>query len=443
MRFTHLSFASALVVPALALWPAPISFTNGTTALWFTSDMKVEYNGRTVRDFHTRHFDETQTEKLLQSQVNTQTGFSQGTPTNSSIVDGAVQRTVAIILAENFVPWKLFPRDAITSFEPPANASKTFINSLVITQTSPDNSSTLKPLAGQVDESYTLCIETNGVATITAVSSTGVLHALNSFTQLFFTHSQKDVGIYLNTAPVEIKDAPKFSHRGLNLDVSRNWYPKSAILRQIDVISWNKFNRFHIHMTDSQSWPLEIPALPELAQKGAYNPGLFYTTQDLDDIQSYAQQRGVEVIIEFDMPGHTTSIARAFPELIAAADQKPWSTFCNEPPCGQLLLNSSVVDKFLETLFADVLPRVSPYSAYFHTGGDEVNVQAILLDPTVASNDSAVIKPFLQRFVDRNHNQVRAAGLTPIVWEEMITTWNLTLGDDVSNISKSHNIVLN
>lgn len=184
-------------------------------------------------------------------------------------------------------------------------------------------------------------------------------------------------------------------------------------------------------MTDSQSWPLEIPALPELAQKGAYSPGLFYTAQDLQEIQSYAQQRGVEVIIEIDMPGHTTSIARAFPDLIAANDQKPWGTYCNEPPCGQLKLNSSDVDSFLETLFADLLPRVSPYSAYFHTGGDEVNVQAILLDPTVASNDSAVIKPFLQRFLDRNHDQVRAAGLAPVVWEEMITTWNLTLGDDV------------
>jgi len=184
-------------------------------------------------------------------------------------------------------------------------------------------------------------------------------------------------------------------------------------------------------MTDSQSWPIEIPSLPTLAEKGAYNPGLTYSPADFAEIQAYAQARGVETILEFDMPGHTTSIGLAFPDLIAAFNEMPWDIYCNEPPCGQLLLNSTAVDDFLTTLFADILPRVSPYSSYFHTGGDEVNVQAILLDPTVVSNISDVIKPFLQGFVDRAHAHVRAAGLTPVIWEEGITTWNLTLPDDV------------
>ena len=94
-------------------------------------------------------------------------------------------------------------------------------------------------------------------------------------------------------------------------------------------------------------------------------------------------------------------------------------------------LNSSAVETFLDTLFHDLLPRVQPYSAYFHTGGDEVNTNAYLLDDTVRSNDSAIIRPLMQAFVDRNHARVRAAGLTPIVWEEMLIQWNLTLGSDV------------
>ena len=164
----------------------------------------------------------------------------------------------------------------------------------------------------------------------------------------------------MNLAPVIIVDAPKFAHRGLNLDVARNWFPVEDILRTIDALSWNKYNRLHIHMTDSQSWPIEIPSIPELAEKGAYEEQLTYSPADIQLIHTYAIERGIEIIIEFDMPGHTTSIGYAFPDLITAFDAKPWTTYCNEPPCGQLKLNSSAVGEFLEKLFADILPRVSP-----------------------------------------------------------------------------------
>lgn len=162
-------------------------------------------------------------------------------------------------------------------------------------------------------------------------------------------------------------DAPRFQHRGLNLDVSRNWYPVDSILRTIDALSWNKFNRLHIHMTDSQSWPLDIPALPQLSKKGAYQTGLSYTPADFSRIQTYAIERGIQVIVEFDMPGHTTSIGLSQPELIAAFNARPWTTYCAEPPCGSLKLNSSSVYKFLDVLFDDVLPRIKQYSSYFHT----------------------------------------------------------------------------
>jgi hexosaminidase len=86
--------------------------------------------------------------------------------------------------------------------------------------------------------------------------------------QLFFQHSSG--GVYTKMIPVVIYDTPKFQHRGLNMDVSRNWYPIDDILRTIRALSWNKFNRLHLHMTDSQAWPMDIPAFPLLSQKGAY-----------------------------------------------------------------------------------------------------------------------------------------------------------------------------
>jgi hexosaminidase len=71
-------------------------------------------------------------------------------------------------------------------------------------------------------------------------------------------------------------------------------------------------------MTDGQSWPLDIPAFPDLSQKGAYRRGLSYSPSDIDEIQSYGLYRGVEVYIEIDMPGHTSAIALAYPDLVAA-----------------------------------------------------------------------------------------------------------------------------
>lgn len=177
---------------------------------------------------------------------------------------------------------------------------------------------------------------------------------------------------------------------------------------------------------------MEIPTLPALADKGAYHHGQRFSPADLQAIQQYGTDRGVEVILEFDMPGHTASIALSFPELIAAFNIQPgWSNYGAEPPTGQLKLNDPAVYEFLAKLWSDVLPRVSPYSAYFHTGGDGLNVNAYRLDPTVKSNSTAIIQPLLQKFVDFNLQKIRAAGLTPIVWEEMLLQWNLTLGSDV------------
>ncbi|KAL8886586.1 MAG: hypothetical protein Q9215_005730 [Flavoplaca cf. flavocitrina] len=351
------------------------------------------------------------------------------TASSYAIVQAAIQRAQERLLNDTFIPWKFHPRHS--DFEPAANGTKVFIKNVTIQQNETDSAAVLKPLAGEVSEKYTLSISTSGTVAITAISSIGILRALDTFTQLFYQHST-NLSVYCPYAPVSIIDAPKFAHRGLNMDVARNYYPPSFILHTIDVLAWNKFNRLHLHATDAQSWPLDIPALPELSTRGAYRKGLSYSPQQLADIQEYGMYRGVQVHIEIDMPGHTSVIALAYPDLITAYNIQPnWSTYAAEPPSGSLKLNSSAVYDFLGTLWEDLLPRLSPYSAYFHTGGDEVNVNAYSLDDTVRSNQSSVVQPLIQTFVNYNHDYVRAAGMTPIVWEEMLLDWNLTLGSDV------------
>lgn len=286
-------------------------------------------------------------------------------------------------------------------------------------------------MPGGVDESYTLHIGVDGKAIIEANSSVGIARGLTTFTQLFYATADGK-HVYTPLAPVRIYDAPNFPHRGLNLDVSRNWFSVADIKRQIDALAFNKMNRFHLHITDSQSWPLEIPAMPELSAKGAYRPDLVYTPDDFENLQHYAALQGIELITEIDMPGHTSSIHHSYPDLIAAFNKQPdWPNWAAEPPSGTLKLNSSAVYEFLDKLFSDLLPRVSPYTQYFHTGGDEVNKNAYTLDETVKSNDFAVLQPLMQTFIDTIHAQTRDAGLIPIVWEEMLLEWNLTLGPDV------------
>ena len=100
------------------------------------------------------------------------------------------------------------------------------------------------------------------------------------------------------------------------------------------------------------------------------------------------------------MPGHTNSISYSHPELIAASNIQPnWNLYANQPPSGQLKLNNSDVRDFMATIIADVLPRTRHGSNYFHTGGDEVNVNVYNLDPGINSNVSSVIQPYLSEFV--------------------------------------------
>ena len=366
--------------------------------------------------------------QTIKSYKSSHEGRSIPTPSSKLVVDAAIARTKARLFNQTLIPWKFHPRNS--DFEPSATAQKSYIRGIALLQNTSDPNNIFKALDGELDESYTLAITQDGQATVTSITSVGILHALETLIQLFYQSSSG--GIYIPSVPVLITDAPKFSHRGLNLDVSRAYYAPSDVMRTIDALSQNKFNRLHLHATDSQSWPLEIPALPELAKDGAYMKGLSYSPDVLAGIQEYGSYRGVQVSIEIDMPGHTSSIGLAYPDLIAAFNVQPeWGTYSAEPPTGQLKLNSSAVYDFLGTLWSDLLPRVSPYTAYFHTGGDEVNANVYLLDEGVNSNESSVIQPLLQKFVDFNHEHVRAAGLTPVVWEEQLLQWNLTLGSDV------------
>lgn len=124
------------------------------------------------------------------------------------------------------------------------------------------------------------------------------------------------------------------------------------ILRTLDTMASTKLNTFHWHITDQQSFPLEIPTFPDLATYGAYSADRVYSTVDVSKVVEYGRSVGVAVMLEVrklrlrfltsltnwtqvDMPGHTASIANAYPEHIACLDARPWSTYAAEPPAGE------------------------------------------------------------------------------------------------------------
>lgn len=333
------------------------------------------------------------------------------------------------------MPFKFHPKNS--TFEPGADDSRIHIKKIVIEeQQSTDQQEDADDIS---DEAYTLQISKEGIALIKTVSYRGGLHAFNTFSQLFYAHSCCKNEVYTPYAPVVIKDWPLFEHRGLNLDIARNRISPKDVIWTLEIMSFTKLNRLHLHATDAQSWPLEIPALPDLARKGAYHQSQIWTTADLKEVQEYGAYRGVEVYVEVDMPGHTASIFHAYPDLITAYNKQPWGPYAQEPPSGQLRLNSPDVHRFLTTLLNDLLPRISLYSSHFHIGGDELNAEAYNLDLTVKSSSKAVIRPLLQKFFNHVISHTSSHFLTPVLWEEALLEWDLNLlKDTVIQSWRSH-----
>ncbi|KAK3953150.1 glycoside hydrolase superfamily [Pseudoneurospora amorphoporcata] len=439
----------ALLDPVSAIWPAPQSFTKGNSSLYLHQNLKITYNGEPVRlstsssSFSFPHppnnvcgpvgpgYEGLFTKTPAQQQLAYTADYPASSLSSKEIVTAGVSRALGSIFSKNFVPWMLQPRGKLSQFEPDVYKGQKWIKSLEIVQTTKDANTTIKPaLAGEVSEEYNLTLSAEGDAKLTADSYIGVLHGLETFTQLFFQHST-GTSWYTPYAPVEIKDKPKFPHRGILLDVARTFMPVKNILRTIDGMAASKLNRLHVHVTDSQSWPLQIISMPEVAEKGAYHPTQTYSPADIENIQKYGALRGVQVYFEIDMPGHIGSVSLSHPDIIVAYNEWPYQWYCAEPPCGAFKLNDTKVDDFLGKLWDDLLPRVTPYSAYFHTGGDELNRNDSMLDEGIKSNDTEVLRPLLQKFVDKQHERIRKQGLTPLTWEEIPLEWNVDVGKDV------------
>ena len=259
------------------------------------------------------------------------------------------------------------------------------------------------------DESYELTVADSG-AKLTAPTALGAIRGLQTFLQLV---QITPTGF---AAPaVTIKDQPRFPWRGLLIDVSRHFIPIDVLKRNIDGMAAVKMNVLHWHLSDDQGFRVESKKFPKLTGMGS--DGMFYTQSEIRELIAYAHDRGVRVMPEFDIPGHSRSWVIGYPEL--ASGPGPY-TLENGDPILDPTRDSTY--KFLEKFIAE-MSKLFP-DAYFHIGGDEVDgkqwdanpkIQEFIHAHNMKNNQDlqAYFNQRLEKIVAKHHK-------TMVGWDEIL-----------------------
>lgn len=281
-------------------------------------------------------------------------------------------------------------------------------------------------------EAYQLLISNNRIS-ITAADAQGLFYGIQTLLQML--PIQKSNAYKLTS--LNIADAPKYSWRGMHLDVCRHFFPVSFIKRYIDYLAMYKMNTFHWHLTDDQGWRIEIKKYPELTQKGAWRKGSmighynqqmydtveyggFYTQEEIKEIVSYATQRHVTVVPEIEMPGHALAALTAYPQYSCTGGPfelaKGWGVF------DDVFCPKEETFNFLQDILSEVI-ELFP-SQYIHIGGDEcpkVRWQKCTHCQSVIKREGLKGEHELQSyFITRIEKFVNSKGRKIIGWDEIL-----------------------
>ncbi len=263
------------------------------------------------------------------------------------------------------------------------------------------------------DESYVLRIKP-GTIRLKARTDIGILRGLETVLQLL---SVDDEGYYLPA--VTVKDEPRFPWRGLLIDAARHFLPLAVIKRNLDGMAAVKMNVLHWHLTDDQGFRLECRTFPRLHQLGS--DGDYYTREQVRQVIAYAGERGIRVVPEFDIPGHSTSWLVGYPELASAPGpyrvERKWGIF--DPTFNPTIEETY---QFFDRFFAE-MAALFP-DPYVHIGGDENNgkqwdtnpgIQAFKKRNNIADNHG------LQAYFNRRIQEILAKyGKKMMGWDEIL-----------------------
>ncbi|MGV6830083.1 MAG: beta-N-acetylhexosaminidase [bacterium] len=291
-----------------------------------------------------------------------------------------------------------------------------------------------------IQEGYELKIEPSEIQ-IKAASDQGAFYAIQSLRQLI-PETVEDGSLRneeIKIPCIEIKDQPRFSYRGMHLDVGRHMFSVDFIKKYIDALAMLKMNKFHWHLTEDQGWRIEIKKYPKLQEIAAYRDetlighyndqphqfdgeryGGYYTQEEVKDIVGYAQARFVTVIPEIEMPGHSQAAIAAYPELGCTGNQilvaKKWGVF------EDIYCPTETTFKFLEDVLDEVMILFP--SKYIHIGGDEAPksqwkesalAQAIIKEQGL--EDEHELQSY---FIKRIEKYLNSKGRQIIGWDEIL-----------------------
>lgn len=272
-----------------------------------------------------------------------------------------------------------------------------------------------KPVLG-VDESYTLRVPAGGgVAVVNATTQFGAMHALQTLRQLVvYDYSVEAYAVA--GVPLTVTDQPRYAWRGLLVDTARHYLPPAALKRQIDAMEASKLNVLHWHVVDAQSFPFQSTTYPALSGKGAYHPLAVFSPAAVAGVVQYGAERGVRVMPEFDVPGHSASWGDAYPGVV---------TDCPSLAHNINNLNLSPADNMTLTLVQGVLGDAAALwdDEFIHLGGDEVVESCWSDDPAVVAWMSAHgldTHGVYEYFVNHTTAMVTALGRRTIQWQEVI-----------------------
>ena len=263
---------------------------------------------------------------------------------------------------------------------------------------------------------------------VTAQSGAGLFYGVQTILQLLDEKGTIPTGT--------ITDEPQLEYRGLMLDVSRHFFGKEFIKKQIDAIAHFKMNRLHLHLTDAAGWRIEIKKYPRLTQFAAWRSkplwkdwwfgdrlyaeegspeahGGYYTQDDIREIVKYAADRYITVIPEIEMPAHSEEVLTAYPELSCTHEPYKQADFC---------VGNEKVYEFLENVLTEVI-ELFP-SEYIHIGGDEAGKSSWGTCPLCQKrmkeegiNDVNGLQSYL---IERIEKFLNSKGRQIIGWDEIL-----------------------
>lgn len=288
-------------------------------------------------------------------------------------------------------------------------------------------------------EEYRVGVEPSSVR-LMASTPTGMAHAVHTTLQLFpsavFSQGPR-IGIAWALPCVRIQDKPLLRWRGAMLDCVRHFIPMPVLRRFIDIFALHHFNILQLHLTDDQGWRVEIKALPKLTEIGSVRPGTmrgharsgkgfdgiphggFYTQQELGELVTYAEVRGITLVPEIDFPGHSTAALAAYPQL--ASGGPPATPACEFGILPHALFPSEKNLEFIAPAYEELM-ELFP-GPYFHIGGDELKLERWNADPRTPGllrryglGNVAELQPWFTRHL---HALAARHGKRIVGWDEI------------------------